>query len=111
MKLNIPLKPLSVNKAWQGRRFKSEDYLDYEEDLNRLLRDNLAPLEGKIEVRYKFYLKNHSRTDNDNLVKPIQDILVKLKYIKDDRYIYRTIIEKYPSKNDYMEIEILPYMV
>lgn len=111
MKLNIPLKPLTVNKAWQGRRFKSKDYSEYEKDVNYLLRGNLCPLEGKIEVRYGFYLKNHSRTDNDNLVKPIQDILVKAGYIKDDRYIYRTVIEKYPSDIDYMEVEILPYMV
>ena len=29
--MKIKIKPLSVNKAWQGKRFKTREYKSYEE--------------------------------------------------------------------------------
>lgn len=108
MNFKIDLKPLSVNKAWQGHRYKSEDYKKYEVDVCRLLSGVQKAPEGKLQVTYRFYLKNHKLADNDNPVKPLQDILKLKGIIADDRFIYRTIIEKIPSETDYTEVEIIP---
>lgn len=110
MKFKLDIKPLSVNKAWQGRRFKSPEYKQYEEDVAKLLmivKPTPAP-EEKLQVTYRFYLKNHKNSDNDNPIKPLQDILVACGVIKDDRLIYRTIAEKIPSIYDYVTVEIVP---
>lgn len=37
MKFNVKYNPLSVNDAWQGRRYKTEEYRRYERDLLLLL--------------------------------------------------------------------------
>ena len=109
MKFKIDLKPLSVNKAWQGRRYKSEDYKKYEVDVCRLLSGTEKAPDGMLEVTYWFYMKNHKLADNDNPVKPLQDILKLRGIIKDDRYIYVTHIYKIPSEIDYIEVEIKPF--
>ena len=107
MKLAINLRPLSSNQAWQGRRFKTPDYHSFERDVSLLLPFNKTPIEGRLEVRYRFYLKNHSRSDYDNCIKSLQDVLVKLGYISDDRKIYKAVIEKIPSGTDRIEVEII----
>ncbi len=110
MVFKIDIKALSVNDAWQGRRFKTPDYKRYENDVALLLRGVQRAPEGKLQVTYRFFMKNHKMADNDNPVKPLQDILVKCGVLKDDRYIYRTIIEKVPSERDYIEVEIEPFL-
>jgi hypothetical protein len=30
----VKIKPLSVNKAWKGRRFKTDDYLVFQDMMN-----------------------------------------------------------------------------
>lgn len=107
-KLELLCKPMSVNKVWQGRRFKTKDYKAYEKEVSNLIgRVEESGRGAMLEVIYKFYLKNHKRTDYDNLIKPLQDILVKKGVIKDDRYIYKATIEKIPSPIDKIEIEII----
>ena len=106
MKFSIDIKILSVNKAWKGRRFKSDDYKQYETDVYRLLTGVPKAPEGALQVHYKFYMVNHKLADNDNPVKPLQDILKLRGIIKDDRFIYRTIIDKIPAKKERIEVEI-----
>ena len=107
MIINIPLKPLSINEAFQGRRFKSKKHKQYEKDIRFIIPENYKcpKLSGDIEAIYRFYIKNDKMTDGDNLVKCLQDILVSLGYIKDDRYIKRYIIEKYHDENEHIEVE------
>lgn len=109
MDFKIDIKALSVNDAWQGRRFKTPDYKKYENDVALLLRGVQRAPEGKLQVTYRFYMKNHKLADNDNPVKPLQDILVKCGVLKDDRFIYRTIIEKIPSEHEYITVQIVPF--
>lgn len=88
MKIAIPIGPLSVNKSFRGRHFKSKEYIQYETDVCKLLPfSRTAPLDGELFVKYKFYIKNYANTDEDNLIKIFQDLLVKRGYIRDDRYI------------------------
>lgn len=105
----IQLKPLSVNDAWQGKRFKTPEYKKYEQVMGFLLyKDRVPePITGKLEVWYRFYLKNCANSDFDNPLKPLNDVLVKNGIIKDDRYIYKAHIEKIPcSDGDRLEVDI-----
>lgn len=109
MKLLIDVKPLTVNKAWKGRRYKTADYEKYETDIALLLPYCETPFEGPIEVTYYFHMKNHKLSDWDNPIKPIQDILVKRGYIIDDRYIYAGHGYKIPDDEEYIEVHIKPF--
>ena len=102
----IKYKPISVNKVWQGRRFKTRDYKDYEQDLLLILPKQDKCYDTPISITYKFYLKNHKMTDVDNLIKPLQDVLQKAGYFKDDRFIYKIEAEKIASDIDYIEVDI-----
>lgn len=104
----IPLKPLSVNKAWRGgRRFRTKDYIQYEKDLLVLLpKKHYA---GEVEVHYKFHIKNYGLTDVSNLIKCLEDIIVKAGCIEDDRKVVKISAEKIKSSEHYIEIEIKPY--
>jgi Holliday junction resolvase RusA-like endonuclease len=108
MKIALPIKPLSVNQAWQGRRFKTKECNQYCEDVLKLL-PKAKKIEGWVEINYRFYLKNWKRTDGDNLIKTLQDCIVMAGYIDDDCKIMRYVIEKYPAKEDSIEFDIFPF--
>lgn len=63
----INIKPLSVNEAWQGRRFKTEKYKLYQDTLLWLLPKMKIP-EPPYEIHFKFEFSN-SLSDWDNPVK------------------------------------------
>ena len=88
---NTPIKPLSVNKAWQGKRFKTKDYLQYEKQVLLLLPRIIIP-DGKLLLEITFGMSNKA-SDIDNPLKPFLDILQK-KYNFDDKQIYKLIINK-----------------
>lgn len=95
IKLNI--KALSVNKAFQGRRFKTPEYNKYINDMMLIL----PPLVGvpTKDIRLKVDFGYSSKlSDIDNGLKLWIDCLVK-KYGFDDRYIVelhvtKTIVKK-----------------
>ncbi len=101
----IELKPISINEAFQGKRFKTKKCKDFENDF-MLLAPKRKMIKGRVEVKYKFYMKNHSRADYDNVIKVVQDLIVECGYIEDDRKIYKATIYKIPSDKDYMDIKI-----
>jgi len=105
MQIQIHIKPLSVNQAWQGRRFKTENYKNYESALLDLLPSDYTIPEGDLEVRYEFGL--NTAADWDNPVKPLQDVLQK-KYGFDDRRIMRAEVIKNVVKRGegYINFEI-----
>lgn len=109
MKINIkiPVKPLSVNKAWAGRRFKSTYYKDFENDVCNFLPFAKKTITEECEVHYTFFVKNYKMTDIDNLIKTIQDIIIKRGYIKDDRQIVYLLAEKVQSNEEAIEVDIL----
>lgn len=103
----VEIKPLSVNKVWQGRRFKTKDYKKYEvEVINKLTECDLSDLKKPIELSMMVGLSNMN-SDVDNIVKPFVDILQK-KYGFNDRYIFRLIVEKIlvPKGEEYIEFYI-----
>ena len=88
----VEVKALSVNKAWQGKRFKSKDYINYEKEVLLKLHPHTFTVKHPIELNLMVGVSNMA-SDADNVVKPFVDILQK-KYGFDDKYIYRLVVEK-----------------
>ena len=101
----VNIKPLTVNKCWQGKRFKTKDYNNYEKEVLLLLPTLVVP-DGNLEIRLKFGVSS-KLSDWDNPIKPFQDILQK-KYGFDDRRIYKAVVEKEIVKKggEYIVFEI-----
>lgn len=107
MKGTLRIKPLSINAAFQGRRFKTKDCNSYCNNLAMML--PMQKSNGEYyALHFKFHLKNFAMTDEDNLVKLLQDCMVKKGMISDDRKVVKHILEKFPSTFDWIEWEILP---
>ena len=85
--VEINIKPLSINRAWQGRKYRTKDYKAYQKEVHYLLPDK-EMIKGNIAVFLTFYLKNASQCDVDNFIKPLLDILKNKGYIEDDRKVY-----------------------
>ena len=100
---------MSVNLAWQGRRFKTPAYKSYQKEL--LLRMKQMPIpEGRLFVKYRIGMSN-KLADLGNVEKPLTDILCK-RYGFDDSRIYRFVMVKEvtPKGKEFIEYEILPYI-
>ena len=91
MTVQLNIKPLSVNNAWQGKRFKTPAYKAYEQEVMLRLPNKYEIPDGDLHVIYEFGL--NTMADWDNPVKPLQDILQK-KYNFDDRRILRAEVFK-----------------
>lgn len=95
-KIEKNIKLLSINEAWQGRRYKTKKYETYE----KILRYTLPNNKFNIDSYYIVFFFNFSNklSDWDNPIKPLQDILQK-KYGFNDRdveiaMVYKNIVEK-----------------
>lgn len=88
----MKIKPLSVNQAWQGRKFKTKLYKAYEEELLLRLPNHDIPkgIPLKLEVEVGF---SNKASDLSNILKPFEDILCK-KYGIDDKWNYRIVLDK-----------------
>jgi len=106
MEFTIPLKPLSVNDCWQGRRFKTPAYKQYEQDCMWFIKGR--KITGEVEVRVKLFVSNYRR-DIDNPIKPLLDIIVKAGLIDDDSKVKKLVVEKFKSKDEKTEIIINKY--
>lgn len=107
--IRIKVKPLSVNEAWQGKRFKTIKYTTYENYVLCLLPDlEVPPGKLQLNINYGFSSK---LSDVDNPTKLVLDILQK-RYNFNDRDIFRIILNKeIVSKNDeYFEFNLEKYL-
>lgn len=105
----IRIKALSINKAFQGRRFRTRDYDDYEQDLSYLLPKLKIP-EGKLKLKIIFGFSNKGQ-DIDSSIKPTLDIFQK-KFDFNDNRIYKLEVEKAITKKgeEYIDFEITKIM-
>lgn len=103
----INIKPLSVNEAWRGKRFKTPKYKRYERDMMLLL-PNLSIPTGKIHLRLRFGFSN-AGSDIDNPVKCFVDCLQK-KYGFNDKDIYAMDLRKEKVKKgcEFIDFDISP---
>lgn len=103
MRLNI--KPMSVNQAWKGQKFKTDLYLKYERNVLLML-PNVKAIEPPFRFDFIIGFSNKN-SDLDNIFKPLIDIIQK-KYNINDRDIYeinakKEIVEK---GKDFIDIKI-----
>ena len=101
--VNLP--PLSVNRAWQGRRYKTREY-------DKWLQWGLSILPKRemifepVEVCLTFYMRNPGRADVDNPIKTCLDLLVKRGYLKDDVQVQSLHAYKEKSEKEKIKVEI-----
>ena len=102
----IKIKPLSVNRAWKGRRFKTDDYKAYEQELLYRMVSAKVPT-GDLSVHLKFAFSSRG-SDIDNPIKPLLDILQKKFTGFNDNKIYTLLIEKeiVPKGEEFLNFKI-----
>lgn len=105
----IPVKPISTNKLFQGRRFKTKEYDAF---INAALyfAPRVPMIKGKVFLRCDFYVKNLLASDLDNFLKGTLDLIVKAGYIEDDRFIHKITARKFKAEgeNERIELKIKP---
>lgn len=103
----LDIKPLSINKAYRGRRFATQDLKDFKKDLSWMLPKISVP-KGKLAVEYIFGLSSKG-SDGDNLIKAFQDCIAEA-YGFNDNQIYKWTVEKVDTKKkqEYIEFNIKP---
>lgn len=110
IKAKVGIKALSVNKVWQGRRFKTPEYKNYEKILMLALPRIRQQIPDKTRLKLTLCIGVSSKNqDLDNVCKPFLDILQK-KYQFNDRYIYEISMTKEDVKkgSEYIEFCITP---
>jgi len=90
--VRINIKPLSVNRAWQGKKFKTPAYTAYQRNVLLMLPNDLIIPESPLSVTLLLGFSS-TLSDLDNPVKMILDILQK-KYNFDDKDIFHLSISK-----------------
>jgi Holliday junction resolvase RusA-like endonuclease len=87
----VKIRPLTQNRAWKGRRFKSDEYKAYATAVTLLLPNDLIVPDGLLKVYYEFGMGKTA--DFDNPVKIMTDIL-QAKYGFNDSRIMECHIRK-----------------
>lgn len=105
----VYIKPISVNEAWKGQRFKTDIYKDYDLALSFLLPKSIVIPDGKLTINFEWGLSNDA-SDWDGPVKQTQDIIAR-RYQFDDKRIMRGIAEKVivPKGQEYISFTIEKY--
>ena len=102
--MKVAVKPLSVNQAWQGRRFRSKAYKAYQQEIALKLRKMKLP-KPPYTLLLEFGVSNKA-ADYDN---PFQDCLQDF-YGFNDSQIYEGVQRKVvvPKGKEYIKFLILP---
>lgn len=103
----IDIKPLSVNKLYTGKRYKTDDYRNYSNSLRWLLPKNIQ-IYPKMTISLIFGFENTS-SDTDNPTKGFLDIISKF-YGFNDKNVYKLIIEKQITKHPFIKFNIEKYI-
>jgi len=105
MKAKLGIKPISVNQCWQGKRYKTKTYKDFEKAMLLLMpKGGVSCPPYRVDLIFGF---STSTSDIDNPIKPVLDIIQK-KYNINDRDIYEINVTKKVVKkgNEYIYYEI-----
>lgn len=90
--MRIEIKPFSVNDAWKGRRYRTDDYKRFQRDMMLLLPPLKISLKKPLKVSIVFGFSSKG-SDIDNPQKPLLDILQK-KYNFNDNQIFELNTKK-----------------
>jgi len=99
----LNIKPASVNNCWQGKRFKTKLYKDYENEVFYRLPKGLLK-NDKLRLKIEFGFSNKA-SDLDNPIKPFMDILQKKYPEFNDKNVYELNILKtiVPKGSEYIK--------
>lgn len=106
--IKIQIKPLSVNSAWAGKRFKTPEYKKYENDVLLLLpKIKLPEPPFTVNIEYGF---SSNGSDIDNPTKMLLDIMQK-KYKFNDSKIHELHLVKkiVPKGKEYFSFQIIKF--
>jgi Holliday junction resolvase RusA-like endonuclease len=92
IQFKINEKPLSVNQAWQGKRFKTPAYKNYEKAMLLMMPKGKIDESEMLRVELFFGFSNKA-SDLDNPVKLLMDIAQK-KYGFNDKNVFELNIRK-----------------
>ena len=99
--------PISVNRAFIGRKIKTPEYRAFLESAAwELKTQRFNLIEGPIEVEIELHLKNVKRSDIDNRLKVILDACTYAGLWQDDSQIYKLVVTKTKSDSDWVDISI-----
>lgn len=106
----IDIKPLSVNEAFQGKRYKTKKCKAYEKELLFKLKPKAIPKDKMLRIELFFGFSN-SGSDLDNPVKILVDVFQK-KYGFNDNQVFEMNIRKVQVKkgNEFIEFAIFPLL-
>lgn len=110
IQFKINEKPLSVNLAWQGKRFKTPKYKQYEKSILLRMPAGKVPVDQMLRVEFFFGFSNNA-SDLDNPVKLLLDIAQK-KYGFNDSNVFELNIRKCLVKKgeDFIHMGIYPML-
>lgn len=103
---NIKIKPMTVNQAWQGRKYKTPKYKAWCESISWMLPQTMEVPKGRMMLCVTFGVSS-KLSDMDNLLKPFIDALQD-KYGFNDRQIYAGIVQKedVPKGQEFISYEL-----
>lgn len=106
MNIELQIKPLSVNKLYNGQRTKSKLYNKYARDISFLLPNSKQQFSDMLRVEIFFGFSTKA-ADIDNCCKGIIDIVSK-KYGFNDNRIYELNLRKciVPKGKEFISIQI-----
>lgn len=90
--IRIDYKPISINEAYSGRRFKTKLYREFCKGVALMVKPQKLP-EAPYKITLIFGQSNIEFADWDGPIKNFQDVLCKKLGIN-DRTIYRGEVEK-----------------
>ena len=94
--MKIDIKPLSINAAFKGRRYRTDKYNKYERDILLQLKPMNIP-DGKLEISIMAGF-SYKGADLDNVAKLFIDILQKKYGFNDSRIYALTMLKRIVPK-------------
>ena len=95
-KLTININPLSINKAFQGRRFMTKEHKQWREYFSLIVQKGYNEF---YILGLDFYIKNFNGADLSNFIKITEDALVENGITADDRYTTQMFVRKFKVDN------------
>lgn len=88
----VKIKPFSVNDAWKGKRYKTDEYKKFYAPALGLLLPNIEIPDGNLKLTIEWGFSSKT-SDIDNPLKPFIDVL-QTKYDFNDNRIYELNVTK-----------------
>lgn len=103
----INVKPLSLNKAYRGRRFITQETQQFKDAMFYLLPQTLdVDFISPMQITLEFGVSSHN-ADGDNCIKMAQDSIAD-KYNFNDKLIFKWVVEKIkvPKGQEYIAFDL-----